>query len=80
MAERGKGAGMSITIPLPILLLISGALVLFLIALWLCWSQGMFDEGDSYGIGCVFSIAVMALVFAIPSLTGWAIYATWFKP
>ena len=71
---------MTITISLTTLLLSSGALTLFLIALWLCWREGLFDGSYSYGIACVFVIAIMSIVFAIPSLAGWTLYATWFKP
>jgi len=70
---------MTITLSLPILILLGISVVLFIATTLLCFQQGLFDN-DSYGIGAMFALLIYAILWAIPSVLAWAIWATWIKP
>lgn len=72
---------MTLTISLPALILIVLSLALFIGVTFLCFCQGMFDDGGGYGggLGGMFIFIFYAVFWAIPSLAGWAIWATWWR-
>jgi len=68
----------TITISLGVVGLLAFSLVLFLLVTWLIGAQGLFFD-DTFGIGALFAIAFYAILWVIPSLIAWGIWATWFK-
>lgn len=51
--------------------------LLFIAVAVLCHQQGLFDGHDTHGIGAMFTLLLFGILWAVPSLAGWAIYATW---
>lgn len=70
---------MTIAISLPVLWLIAISFFMFVVATWLCFSQGLFDGSDTYGVWALFIVCIYAVFWAVPSLATWAVWATWFK-
>jgi len=71
---------MTLTITLLPAMLIVASIALFLAATWFLWWQGLFDGShDPFGMGFLFCIAIYSVFWLIPSLTGWAVWATWFR-
>lgn len=72
---------MTVTIPLALLVIGSLSALLFVAVTVFAWYSGLFDGGSSgyaAGLEGFFIIILYAVLWAIPSLAGWAIYATWF--
>ena len=71
---------MTITLSLSLVVGLALSAALFVAVTVLCWHQGMFDGGGGYagGLDAVFTVIAYTLCWAVPSLAGWAIYATWF--
>lgn len=72
---------MTLTISLPVLILLCISFALFVGVTILCLSQGLFDRGGGYlgGIDAMFTIIIYAVAWAIPSLLAWAAWATWWR-
>ncbi|MFN3303053.1 MAG: hypothetical protein ACK44A_04960 [Roseateles sp.] len=72
---------MTLTLSLPVLILLGISLALFIATTYLCHSQGMFDGGGGYagGLDGLFTVILYAIFWAIPSLIAWAVWATWFR-
>lgn len=70
----------TLTLGLVPLVLIGVSVILFGLATWACASQGLFEGSDTFGVGAMFTLVIYAVLWAIPSLIAWAVYATWFKP
>lgn len=62
-------------IEIPVLLLLSVALLIA--ATVICYWAGFFDN-DTFDIGSLFAFVVYLLVWVIPSLIAWGVWATWF--
>ena len=71
---------MTFTITLPFILLLAFSFVMFILATLLNWQQGLFEPASDYGVGGFFALTIYAILWVIPSLAAWAIYATWWKP
>jgi ABC-type dipeptide/oligopeptide/nickel transport system permease subunit len=72
---------MTFTIPLSLFVIVSLSALLFFAVTVFAWHSGLFDGGSSGyagGMDGLFLIILYAVLWAIPSLAGWAIYATWF--
>lgn len=69
---------MTVTLSLPFLLGICLSVALFAGVTVLAWTQGLFEDAP-YGVGGMFALMLYAILWALPSLAGWAIYATWFS-
>lgn len=72
---------MTLTISLSALVLIGLSVALFIGVTVLCFMQGMFDGGGGYagGLGSIFTFLFYVVFWAVPSLAGWAIWATWWR-
>lgn len=72
---------MTLTISLPALILIGISLALFIGVTVLCFYQGMFDNSGGYagGLDGLFTLILYLIFWALPSLAGWAIWATWWR-
>ena len=73
---------MTLTLSLPVLILIGISLALFVGVTILAHSQGMFDGGGGGylgGIDALFTIILYVVFWAVPSLLAWAIWATWWR-
>lgn len=72
---------MTLTLSLPLLMLVGFSLLLFISVTIFCHSQGMFDGGGGYlgGIDALFTLIVYGMFWAVPSLMAWAVWATWFR-
>lgn len=72
---------MTLTISLPVLIGLSLCLLLFIAVTVLAHSEGMFDDPGGYlaGLNGAFLVLLYAILWALPSLAGWAIYATWWR-
>lgn len=73
---------MTLTISLPVLILLGLSLALFVGATILAHSQGMFDAGGGGylgGIDAMFTMILYTLLWALPSLLAWAVWATWWR-
>jgi len=73
---------MTLTISLPVLILIGVCLALFIGVTLLAHSQGLFDKGGGGylgGIDSLFTMILYTLLWAVPSLLIWAIWATWWR-
>lgn len=72
---------MTITLPLPLLLLAGLSLLLFINATILAHKNGMFDGGGGYagGVEAIFLVALYLIFWALPSLLAWAVWATWWR-
>ncbi len=68
---------MTITLSLAAVIGIGLSLLLLCAVLYLCHQQGLFDGRDTYGLGGLFAVVLISLLWLAPSLAGWAIYATW---
>lgn len=75
--SREKDGFMTFTITLPLILLLAFSFVMFILATLLNWQQGLFEPASDYGFGGLFAAMIYAILWAIPSLLAWAIYATW---
>ena len=71
---------MTFTIPLSLMGIAAFSAFLFIAVTIICWRNGMFDGGGGYagGLDALFTIIAYAILWAIPSLAAWAVYATWF--
>jgi len=72
---------MTLTISLPLLILLGISLALFATVTVLCHCQGLFDGGDGYlaGLDSLFTLILYGMFWAVPSLMAWAIWATWWR-
>lgn len=70
---------MTITISAPHLIMLAICIALFVATTVFCVWQGLFDGNDQFGIGEIFKIAAYAVFWIIPSLTMWAVWATWIR-
>ena len=72
---------MTLTLSLPVLVLLGISFALFIGVTILAHSQGMLDGGGGYlgGIDALFTIILYAVFWAVPSLLAWAIWATWWR-
>ena len=72
---------MTLTLSLPFLLLAGFSLGLFIGVTILCHTQGLFEGGGVYlaGIDSLFTLILYAVLWAVPSLGAWAVWATWFR-
>lgn len=59
--------------------LIVASAMLFIAVTVFCGYAGLFDGGDTYGIGALFTLAIYAILWAIPSLVAWGVWAMWFR-
>lgn len=69
---------MTIFLPIPVLILLGISFVLFLGATLVCRWQRFFEQ-DDLGLGAAFAMLVYAILWALPSVLLWAIWATWIK-
>ena len=73
---------MTLTLSLPVLVLLGISFALFIGVTILAHSQGMLDGGGGGylgGIDALFTIILYAVFWAVPSLLAWAIWATWWR-
>ena len=70
---------MTFTIAMPALWIILTSAALFIGVTALTIWQGMWDGGDPYGVGAMFICFIYMVLWALPSLIIWAVWATWFK-
>ena len=73
---------MTLTLSLPVLILIGISFAMFIGVTILAHSQGMFDGGGGGylgGIDALFTIILYAVFWVVPSLLAWAIWATWWR-
>ena len=71
---------MTLTLSLPVLVLLGISFALFIGVTILAHSQGMLDGGGYLGgIDALFTIILYAVFWAVPSLLAWAIWATWWR-
>lgn len=72
---------MTMTITLPLMLLAGFSALLFLVVTVLCHRRGFFDSCSGVGAGFagLFLVVTYAILWAVPSLLAWAVWATWFK-
>ena len=71
---------MTVTIPLSLMVIGGLSALLFIAVTVFAWHAGLFDDAGGYagGLEAFFITILYAVLWAIPSLAGWAIYATWF--
>lgn len=67
---------MTITIPAPLFALICASLALLIVITAVVWQSGGFDGGPTDGL---FAVLAYLLGWALPTLAGWAVWATWFR-
>ncbi|MGE0745279.1 MAG: hypothetical protein AB7K86_08530 [Rhodospirillales bacterium] len=58
--------------------LIGLSAALFIGVTVLCRRAGFF-EADNYGIGALFALGAYSVLWAIPTLIAWAVWATWLR-
>lgn len=67
---------MTITMPMTLLALICASLALLIIITAVVRRNGGFDGGSTDGL---FAVLAYLLAWALPTLAGWAVWATWFR-
>lgn len=72
---------MIITLTIPFLLLSCFSMLLFICVTIFCYWQGMFDGGGGYagGLDGLFIVIAYAVLWVVPTLLAWAVWATWWR-
>ena len=60
-------------------MVIGFSLLLLIAVTAFCVKSGLWDDGDPWGIGWMFTIIIYACFWAVPSLAAWAVWATWLR-
>lgn len=77
--EKGLNMSFTVTLSAAALFALAGSAALFVIATIICAREKLFSANDSYEIGALFGLCVYALVWLVPSLLSWAVWATWWR-
>ena len=67
---------MTITIPVALLALICASVALLIIVTVVVWRNGGFGGGTTDGL---FAVLAYLIGWALPTLAGWAVWATWLR-
>lgn len=67
------------SIPAPLAWIVGVSAITFIVLTVVLFREGVFDGSDLFGLNVLFATLTYAVLWLIPSLLAWAIWATWFN-